>query len=112
LNKSSPDALPGNWLRVPVHEDEVLVSLSLTEVLNDLRYQFTDCAVSPRGALQVTASTPEELATADFHLASECDGIEVATELRELYALPALLMTGAPWQSSNDVSLMRDLWTT
>jgi len=97
LNKALPDASPGvaTPLRVLVVEDEALVSLFLTEVLHDLGYQVAGCAVSLRGALQLAASTPADIALVDIGLAGEGDGIDVAAELRNRHGLPALLMSGA-----------------
>lgn len=99
MNKALPDARPGvpltAPLRVLVVEDEALVSLFLTEVLNDLGHQVAGCAVSLRGALQLAASTPADIALVDIGLAGEGDGIDVAAQLRARHGLPALLMSGA-----------------
>jgi hypothetical protein len=110
LNKSFPDALTGNSLRVPVQEDEALVSLFLAEVFKDLRPEPVDCAVSRRDTLQANASAAADAGTGCSGVAGEYDGIDVATELSERYPLPALLMSGAFRQSSNDMSLMSDRW--
>lgn len=99
LNKAQCDAVTAAAmtapLRVLVVEDEALVSLFLTEVLNDLGHQVAGCAVSMRSALALAASTPADIALVDIGLAGEGDGIQVATELRTRHGLPALLMSGA-----------------
>lgn len=82
-------------LRVLVVEEEALVSLFLTEVLQDLGHQIVGCAVSLRGALILAAATPADIALVDIGLAGEGDGIDVASQLRARHNLPALLMTGA-----------------
>jgi CheY-like chemotaxis protein len=101
LNKAQPAAADlivlthKKPLRVLVVEDEALVSLFLTEVLQDLGHQIAGCAVSLRGALILAAATPADIALVDIGLAGEGDGIDVASELRARHNLPALLMTGA-----------------
>ena len=90
-------------LRVLIVEDEALTSLFLQGVLQDLGHTVSGVAPSLRTALAVAAGTPSDLAIVDVGLAGDGgDGIDAAVALRKRHGVPALLMTGASFESLGD----------
>lgn len=82
-------------LRILIVEDEILVSMFLSDVLMDLGHTVTGTADSMDSALTLAAQHPSDLALVDVGLAGKGDGIEAARVLRERHGLRTLLMSGA-----------------
>lgn len=82
-------------LRILIVEDEVLVSMFLSDVLEDFGHTVTGTADTVDLALELAAKHPCDLAFVDLGLAGKGDGIEAAHKLREQHGVPALLMSGA-----------------
>jgi two-component system, response regulator PdtaR len=91
---TTPSTADGG-LRILIVEDEVLVSMFLSDVLMDLGHTVTGTADTVDAALQLASKHPCDLAFIDLGLAGKGDGIEAAYMLREQHGLPALLMSGA-----------------
>lgn len=86
---------PTAALRILIVEDEVLVSMFLSDVLMDFGHTVTGTADTVDTALELAAKQPCDLAFIDLGLAGHGDGIEAAFQLRERYSVPAVLMSGA-----------------
>lgn len=91
---STPSTAEGG-LRILIVEDEVLVSMFLSDVLMDFGHTVTGTADTVDSALELAAKHPCDLAFIDLGLAGRGDGIEAAYKLREQHGVPALLMSGA-----------------
>lgn len=87
------DATSG--LRILVVEDEVLVSMFLSDVLLDLGHTVTGTADSADAALALAAQQPSDLAFVDVGLAGKSDGVEAAALLRDRHGIRSILMSGA-----------------
>src|SRR5882757_1271196 len=84
-------------LRVLIVEDEILISMFLSDVLSDLGHTVIGTAVSARDALSIAAQRPSDIAFVDVGLSAEGgsgDGLDAAVALLENHGIPTLLMTG------------------
>jgi CheY-like chemotaxis protein len=80
-----------------VVEDEELLSLHLTDMLEEMGYCVAGTASTGQGALREAArlvATPPDLALVDVSLKGAMDGVDLAIELRRL-GVPTLFLTGA-----------------
>lgn len=82
-------------VRILVVEDEVLVALCLSDMLEELRYDVCGVAASGAQALDIAERERPTLALVDIGLNGALDGIQTACCLRERYAIPSLFMSGA-----------------
>lgn len=81
--------------RLLVVEDEVLIAMSLSDVLEGLDYEVCGVAASGRTAFEIAEAERPALALVDIGLAGSLDGIETARVLRERYAVPCIFMSGS-----------------
>ena len=81
--------------RILIVEDEVLVALHLSEMLDELDYDVCGMAASGAEALDIAARERPALALVDIGLRGELDGIETAHALRNRFAVASLFMSGA-----------------
>jgi CheY-like chemotaxis protein len=86
---------PTSGLRILIVEDEVLVSMFLSDVLMDLGHTVTGTADTVDAALALAAQKPSDLAFVDMGLAGKGDGVEAAKLLRERHGVRTVLMSGA-----------------
>lgn len=77
-------------------EDEELLSLHLTDMLEELGYCIAGTAATGAAALRETGrmASPPDLALVDISLKGAMDGVDLAIELRRL-GVPTLFLTGA-----------------
>ena len=89
--------------QVMVVEDEGLVALELKETLKRLGYGV--CAVASSGpeALEKAVTECPDLIIMDIRLDGPIDGIETATRLNQIYAIPVIYLTA----DINDKNLER-----
>lgn len=81
-------------LTILVVEDEALVAASIGDILEELGFAVTGIAASGLEALALVAEKKPRLALIDIRLAGSVDGIELATQLREEYGIPAIFLSG------------------
>lgn len=84
-------------MSILVVEDEELLSLHLSDMLEDLGYDVVGTAATGQAALRAATrliATPPDLALVDVGLKGAMDGVDVAIELRRL-GVPTLFLTGA-----------------
>jgi CheY-like chemotaxis protein len=84
-------------LRVLIVEDEILISMFLSDVLGDLGHTVVGTASSAHEALNIAAEQPSDLAFIDVGLSEDGgggDGLDAALALRERHGVPTVLMTG------------------
>jgi len=81
--------------RILVVEDEGLIALQLTEMLEKTGYQVADPVSSGEEALRELEKYPgPDLILMDIGLAGPLDGIETATLIRQRFSIPIILLTG------------------
>ena len=84
-----------NQHRILVVEDEAIVALYLSDMLEDLSYDLCGMAASGAAALDIAARERPALALVDIGLQGGLDGIETACALRTRFAVSSLFMSGA-----------------
>ncbi len=77
-----------------VVEDEALVASYIEEVLAETGYRVTGVAASGTEALALAAEQQPSLALVDIRLTGPTDGIELACQLREKFAVPVIFLSG------------------
>ena len=75
-------------------EDEALVASYIEEVLGESGFRVAGIAASGPEALSLAAETGPDLALVDIRLTGPIDGIELACQLRERFAVPAIFLSG------------------
>ncbi|KAB1076209.1 response regulator [Methylobacterium planeticum] len=80
-------------LRILVVEDEVLIALELTYLLEDLGHVMVGVAASSSEAIALGASTAPDVALVDIHLVDGPTGVEVARVLSADPRTTVLFMT-------------------
>ncbi len=75
-------------------EDEGLIALHLTEILENAGYQVVDPVYSGEMALRALEKPPlPDLILMDVGLAGALDGIETARQVRQRYPVPLIFVT-------------------
>lgn len=75
-------------------EDEALVASYIEEVLAESGFRVVGVASSGPEALSLAEETRPQLALVDIRLTGPIDGIELACQLRQKFALPAIFLSG------------------
>lgn len=70
-------------LRVLIVEDEILLSIELEYVLQELGHEIAGVAASSREALDLAAETNPDLVLVDIHLSDGPTGVDLASRLCE-----------------------------
>ena len=79
---------------IQIVEDEGLIVLHLTEMLEKAGYRVTDPVYSGEMALQaLEKSLKPDLILMDIGLAGSLDGIETAKKIRQQYTIPIIFLT-------------------
>jgi len=77
-----------------VVEDEGLIALHMTEVLEKAGYRVSDPAYSGEMALRALETSPvPDLILMDIGLAGTLDGIETARQIRKRFSIPLIFVT-------------------
>ncbi|MFZ0442541.1 MAG: response regulator, partial [Methanobacterium sp.] len=63
--------------------------------LENLGYNVSDIAVNGKDAITKTGENNPDIVLMDIILNGEIDGIEVAKQIRELYKIPFIYVTGS-----------------
>ncbi len=80
---------------VLIVEDDPILSLDLTELLEEWNYTVCGVAGSAATALKLASLHRPHLALVDVGLSGETDGIDLAVRLRRDFAVPSIIVTGA-----------------
>ncbi|WP_339930541.1 response regulator [uncultured Brevundimonas sp.] len=83
-------------MRILVVEDDAILGLATTAVLEDTGHVISGPAFDVAGALEVAANTRSDLALVDINLAGNDEGIGLARELRDKFGIPTLFVSGQP----------------
>jgi two-component system, response regulator PdtaR len=82
---------PGTVL---IAEDEPLVALFLTDVVEEMGLTVIGPATTPEKALTAAAETPPHSAIIDANLGAKGDGIALAGELQRLHGTRIIFLSG------------------
>jgi two-component system, response regulator PdtaR len=85
-----------NSRTVLVVEDEAVVALFLTDVLEDLKHIVCTVASSGREALTLAAQHRPDLAMVDVRLKGDLNGVETAALLYDQLGIRSILLSGDP----------------
>ena len=87
-----------------VVEDEGLIALHLTEMMEKAGYRITGLAASGEAVLQELGKPPvPDLILMDIGLSGQIDGIETARRIRQRFSIPIIFVTAY----TSDVTLKR-----
>jgi two-component system, response regulator PdtaR len=75
-------------------EDEALIASYIEEVLGESGFRVAGIAASGPEALSLAAENSPDLALVDIRLTGPIDGIQLACQLRETFAVPAIFLSG------------------
>jgi CheY-like chemotaxis protein len=89
---ASPDRRKS--ISILIVEDEALVASYIEEVLGESGFRVAGIAASVPEALSLAAEARPSMALVDIRLTGPIDGIELACQLRERFAVPSIFLTG------------------
>jgi CheY-like chemotaxis protein len=81
-------------ISILIVEDEALIASYIEEVLGESGFRVAGIAASGTEALSLAAENSPDLALVDIRLTGPIDGIELACQLREKFAVPAIFLSG------------------
>jgi CheY-like chemotaxis protein len=81
--------------RVLIVEDDPILALDLSELLEEWSYEVCGVAKSGAAALKLAAQHRPRLALVDVGIDGGMDGIDLAVALRREFALPSIIVTGS-----------------
>ena len=81
--------------KILVVEDEIIIAIDLKMRLENLGYHVSDIAVNGKDAINKTGKYNPDLVLMDILLNGEIDGIETAQQIRKLYNIPFIYVTGS-----------------
>jgi two-component system, response regulator PdtaR len=90
--------------RILVIEDEALVAMELSFVLEDLGHTVVGTASDARTARRLVEESDVDLALVDIHLSDGPTGIELGRELGQRLGVTVLFMTANPGMVRNGVA--------
>jgi len=79
--------------RILLVEDELLIARHIEQMLKNLGYQVEGIVESGERALQMTGEKLPDLVLMDIRLKGSIDGIEAASRIWRLYAIPIVYLT-------------------
>ncbi len=88
------EADAGKPASILIVEDEALVAAYIKEVLSESGFRVAGVAASGPEALALAADNRPRLALVDIRLTGPIDGIELACQLRQDFAVPAIFLSG------------------
>ena len=81
--------------KIIIVEDEIIIALDLKLRLENLGYNVIHTAFNGEDAIKRTGETSPDLVLMDIQLNGELDGINVAQQIRSLYNIPFIYLTGS-----------------
>jgi CheY-like chemotaxis protein len=79
--------------RALIVEDEILIAMDLEAQIRKLGFDVCGVTSNAREALSLAMEDPPDLAIMDIYLNGTRDGIEVARQIRNLFATPVIFIT-------------------
>ena len=81
--------------KIIIVEDEIIIALDLKLRLENLGHYVLDIIFNGEDAIKKTGETNPDLVLMDIQLNGEIDGIEAAQQIRDLYNIPFIYLTGS-----------------
>jgi DNA-directed RNA polymerase specialized sigma24 family protein len=82
--------------RVLIIEDEPLISLDLSEIVESLGHAVTSVARTAEQAVEAADSTPPGLVLADIQLADGSSGLDAVRDILTRFSVPVIFVTSFP----------------
>jgi len=79
--------------RALIVEDEIVIAMDLEAQMRKLGFDVCGVTSNAREALSLAMEDPPDLAIMDIYLNGTRDGIEVARQIRSLFATPVIFIT-------------------
>jgi DNA-binding response OmpR family regulator len=80
--------------RILIVEDDMIQSLAMKLMLEELGYEICDCVVSGEEALDGVERDLPDLVLMDINILGAFDGIDVAGKIIEQFGIPVIMMSG------------------
>jgi DNA-binding LytR/AlgR family response regulator len=80
-------------IKVGIVEDQMIIAASLAETLEQLGYSPTEPAASFTEAIKMIETERPDIILLDIKLIGKNDGIDLAHEIRDSYAIPFIFLT-------------------
>jgi len=81
--------------KIIIVEDEIIIALDLKLRLENLGYEVVHTSFNGKDAIKLTGEKNPDLVLMDIQLNGEMDGIDVAQQIRNLYNIPFIYLTGS-----------------
>jgi two-component system, response regulator PdtaR len=81
--------------KIIIVEDEIIIALDLKLRLEHLGYEVMGTVFNGEDAIKVAGEKNPDLVLMDIQLNGELDGINVAQQIRNLYNIPFIYLTGS-----------------
>jgi two-component system, response regulator PdtaR len=81
--------------KIIIVEDEIIIALDLKLRLENLGYDVMTTVFNGEDAIKVAGEKNPDLVLMDIQLNGEMDGINVAQQIRNLYNIPFIYLTGS-----------------
>lgn len=88
--------------KILIVEDEMVVQLHLSRIVEDLGYEVVGTAADRDEALEIAALEKPELVLMDIHLASGTDGVDTATQLVQQHDCAVIFISAYADQGTVD----------
>jgi DNA-binding LytR/AlgR family response regulator len=82
-----------NKVKVLIVEDELIIAMNITDILEDLGYETLEVASSYEEAVKLLKSEDPDIAILDVQLKGSKNGIDLAQFIREEYDIPFIFLT-------------------
>ncbi len=79
--------------RALIVEDEIVIAMDLEAQMRKLGFDVCGVTSNAREALSLAMEDPPDLAIMDIYLNGARDGIELARQMRDLFATPVIFIT-------------------
>ena len=82
-----------NRIKVLIVEDEAIIAMNISDILDDLGYETLEVASSYDEAVKLLKKEKPDIAILDVQLKGSKDGIELAEYIRDQYNIPFIFLT-------------------
>jgi len=94
--------MPGREGSVLVVDDEVLIAMSLSQVLEDMGLSVCGTAATAKRAIELVDTHRPILVLMDVRLKGTEDGVDAALEIHRRHGTPVIFITGSREQETID----------
>lgn len=92
-------------IRILVVEDEAINMMSITRALRNYGYHICTPASTGEEAVQIAIDEKPDVILMDIHLSGRYDGFETCREIRSMFFVPIIFITG---YMDNDILMKAD----